>query len=428
MAKRKPIRHAGFLIHKLPGAGRAKPFIVDLRGCKLKEGEPRRPCFSTLQEAKAKCAEVAEGIREKGRSAFDLSDRERLDAKDGLTLLANRCTIEEACRFWVKYHPDTGAVTYDELLARYRAHLGAQNVRPATLAGLWRLERVGRSLGKQAVAVISGNDLAAWLDGRALSPVNRNNYRRSLSALFNYAVAQGVASANPLDRVPVIKVEASPVTFWTAEQVRLLLHAAEALKPEIVPYLAVLALAGLRPAEGEGLLWESINITEKIIRVEGSISKTRTRRVVPISDNLVAWLVRYRKKTGPVAPKSQTLRRWRERTAAATLVPDWHERLAKHKAMKGTDIAAAGLTWDKIVADAKEVRKELWPVDILRHSFASHWLPVHHDENKLAEIMGNSPGIIHRHYRGLVTEKEAAPYWEIQPSGAGKIIQLKATA
>lgn len=428
MAKRKPIRHAGFLIHKLPGAGRDKPFLVDLRGCKLKEGEARRPCFATRKEAKKKCADVAAEIKEKGQSAFDLSARERLDAKDGLALLVNRCTLAEACRFWVKYHPDTGAVTYGDMLAKYRGHLEAQKVRPATLAGLWRLERVGRSLGKQAVAAISSNDLAAWLDGRELSPVNRNNYRRSLSALFNYAVGEGVASFNPLERVMVIKVEATPVTFWTAEQVRLLLHTAEALKPELVPLLAILALAGLRPAEAEALRWESINLTEKIIRVEGATSKTRARRVVPIVDNLATWLLRYLKTAGPIAPKPQTVRRWRERIVAATLLPDWRERMAKRDDMTGAEIAKAELTWEKIVADAKKVRTELWPVDILRHSFASHWLASFHDENKLAAIMGNSPGIVHRHYKALVTEKDAAPYWTLEPSGQGKIIPMKATA
>lgn len=428
MASGEPIRYAGFLIHKLRGKRRAKPFLVDLRGCNLKEGEAKRPCFASLKEAKQKCRDVAGEIREKGRGAFDLTDRERLDAKDGIILLAGRCSLTEACRYWAKYHPDTGAVTFDELLAKYRRHLQAQNVRPATLASLSRLVRVGRSLGKQSVATITSNDLAEWLDGRGFQPTNRNNYRRLLSALFNYAVRESVASVNPLDRVPVIRVEAAPVKFWTTEQVRLLLHTAEALKPELAPYLAVLALAGLRPAEAEGLLWESINLTERVIRVEGATSKTRARRVVPICDNLAAWLLRYRKKTGLVAPKPQTMRRWRERTAAAMLVPDWQKRLAQQKYMKGTDIAAAGLTWRKIIADAKLVRNELWPVDILRHSFASHWLPAHHDENKLAEIMGNSPGIIHRHYRGLVTEKEAAPYWTILPSDAGKIIPLKATA
>ena len=428
MATREPIRYAGFLIHKLPGKRRAKPYLVDLRACQLKEGDAKRPCFATLKQAKQKCIDVADEIKEKGSAAFDLSDRDRLDAKDALAQVAGRCSLTEACRYWAKYHPDTGATTYDELLKKYRGHLEAQKVRPATLASLSRLVRVGRSLGKQPVATITSNDLAEWLDGRSFKPTNRNNYRRLLSAFFNYAVSEGIASVNPLDRVPVIRVEAAPVKFWTVEQVGLLLHTAEALKPELVPYLAILALAGLRPAEAEGLLWESVNITEKIIRVEGVTSKTRARRVVPISDNLAAWLVRFRKKTGPVAPKPQSLRRWRERITAATLVPDWQERLAKQKDMKGTDIAQAGLTWEKIITDAKEVRKKLWHADILRHSFASHWLPVHHDENKLAEIMGNSPGIIHRNYRGLVTEEEAAPYWQISPSDAGKIIQLKATA
>lgn len=428
MSKREPVRHAGFLIHKLPGAGRAKPYQVDLRACPLKDGEAKRPCFATLELAKAKCAEMAHQVKSNGDAAFDLSQRDRLDAKEGLALLSNRCTVAEACRFWVKYHPDNGAVTYSQLLDRYRAHQVAQKVRPATLTGLARLVKAGRTFGNRAVASIMSDELAAWLDGHAFSSVNRNNYRRSLVALFNYGVRENVVSVNPLLRVPVIRVEASPIAFWTADQVALLLHTAEELKPEIVPMLAILAFAGLRPAEAEGLRWESINLKEEVIRVEGATSKTRARRVVPIPKNLADWLVRYRAASGPLALKPQTIRYWRSRIVAATLVPDWRERVSKRENMKGKDMAEAGLSWAKIIKDAKKVRAELWPSDILRHSYATNWLPVFHDENQLAANMGNSPGVIHRHYRGLLSEAEAKPYWSILPATVGLVIPMQAIA
>lgn len=427
MATKEPIRHAGFLIRKLPGAGRACPYQVDLRACKLPEGENNRPCFATMKEAKAKAAEMREQVSERGQAAFDLSERDRLDAKDALAALAGRCTMAEAARFWAKYHPDAGAVTFNDLLAKYRAHQVAMKVRPATLNGLARLVKVGRTLGERPVQAILPEDLAGWLDGRGLATVNRNNYRRSLAGLFNYAVREGIVSSNPLARVVVVKVEAAPITFWTAEQVRLLLHTAEELKADMVPMLAVMAFAGLRPAEAEGLRWESVNLAEKIIRVEGTTSKTRDRRVVPICDTLAAWLVKYRGR-GPVAPPPEARRYWRTRIAAATVVTDWRERLAKQDGMKGTAIAAAGLNWATIIAEAKKARGRLWPHDILRHTFASNWLATHYDENKLASNMGNSPDIIHKHYRAVVTEAEAAAYWSIRPSAAGKMIPMRATA
>ena len=40
--------------------------------------------------------------------------------------------------------------------------------------------------------------------------------------------------------------------------------------------------------------------------------------------------------------------------------------------------------------------------------------------------MGNSPGIIRVHYRGLATQKEAAAFWSITPSKEGRMIALTA--
>jgi integrase len=118
---------------------------------------------------------------------------------------------------------------------------------------------------------------------------------------------------------------------------------------------------------------------------------------------------------GPVSPKPQTLRRWRERIAAALLIPDVEERLNRAKGQKGTAIKELALSWSAIVAEARKQEPKLWPPDVLRHSYASHWLPAYKNEHDLAQQMGNSPSVIHRHYRGLVTESEAKRYWAISP-------------
>ncbi|MCL4180640.1 MAG: hypothetical protein KJ072_23195 [Verrucomicrobia bacterium] len=37
------------------------------------------------------------------------------------------------------------------------------------------------------------------------------------------------------------------------------------------------------------------------------------------------------------------------------------------------------------------------------------------DEGKVAASLGNSPGILHAHYRELVTRAEAKKFWGIAP-------------
>ena len=413
---------AGFIIRKLAG-NRAQPFLVDIR----RVGFVRRKTFTSLEAAEAYCRELRQELNGRGLAAFDLSDSQRLDAKVAFTLMGGRCSLEEAAQFWLRHHPDQSAVTYNQTLARYRQHLEAQNVRPATIKGLWRLDRIGRTFGDTALMAITADELAHWLDSRGLTPTNRNNYRRSLSAFFAYAATQGLVERNPVQRISVIKTEASPVVFWTAQQMATLLHTAEDLYPDLVPLFAIMAFAGLRPAEAESLRWESINFPDRIIRVEGATSKTRARRAVPITENLATWLAKYRRHAGSVAPKPQTLRRWRERIAAAVVLGDVKDRLERRKSLQGIEINKAdGLSWDAIVKEAKARSSVLWPVDVLRHSYATHWLPVHKNEGELALAMGNSPAIIHRHYRGLVTEREAKSYWEIEPSTSHPAIPFPA--
>lgn len=56
-----------------------------------------------------------------------------------------------------------------------------------------------------------------------------------------------------------------------------------------------------------------------------------------------------------------------------------------------------------------------WIPDGLRHAFATYWLGVHQDRNRLAELMGNSPTIIGRHYLKPVSRTEAQRFWLIHP-------------
>jgi hypothetical protein len=68
-----------------------------------------------------------------------------------------------------------------------------------------------------------------------------------------------------------------------------------------------------------------------------------------------------------------------------------------------------------------------WPDNALRHSFASYHLAHFKNQDTLALEMGNSTAIIFRHYRELVKPDDAALYWSIKPTTAGKIIPLAAS-
>ena len=55
-----------------------------------------------------------------------------------------------------------------------------------------------------------------------------------------------------------------------------------------------------------------------------------------------------------------------------------------------------------------------WPKDILRHTCASMLMADRgRDEGKVAASLGNSPTILHAHYREFVTRAEAKRFWGI---------------
>jgi hypothetical protein len=57
-----------------------------------------------------------------------------------------------------------------------------------------------------------------------------------------------------------------------------------------------------------------------------------------------------------------------------------------------------------------------WIQDGMRHSFASYWLPIHHDLDKLLHQMGQADkATFSKHYHSGIPQSEAARYWRIRP-------------
>lgn len=56
-----------------------------------------------------------------------------------------------------------------------------------------------------------------------------------------------------------------------------------------------------------------------------------------------------------------------------------------------------------------------WPLDLFRHTAASYWIAHARDAAAVALELGNSVDILLRHYRELVTRKDAARFWALVP-------------
>ena len=52
-----------------------------------------------------------------------------------------------------------------------------------------------------------------------------------------------------------------------------------------------------------------------------------------------------------------------------------------------------------------------------RHSFASYWLAMHGDIDRLCRFLGHDdPGTTFRHYAKVATRREAEKFWAIMPT------------
>ena len=389
-------------------------FFIRIR----RDGQNYSGGFASQEAARLKCEQLHQERTHNGLSAFELDTKTRLDAAEAAKLLGGRASLADAAQLWLDQNPDGGAVLVSDIGDKYLAELSRRNARPITLIDAkTRVNRFVADHGSTPVTSITPAVITEWLSIRGGRAVNSNNARKWLHAMFGFALKKGVIKSNPVTAVEPIPVEPTLPEHWDAVRVEPLMRAARLFNQPMVPMLAILAFAGLRPHEAARLEWQDVNLTEKIIRIRPGTSKVRQARVVEMSDNLVAWLVSYRKKTGRIAPTATTIARWRTRLAAAAVlgVDEVSRRLQQQQGKKGTRIKAERLDWSNIIHDAQKKSSPLWIHDILRHSCATAWLATHSDIFRLAEMLGNSPDVIRRHYKGLMSAKEADAYWNIYP-------------
>ena len=263
--------------------------------------------------------------------------------------------------------------------------------RPDTVKGArWRIDAFSRTFGKRQVHEITTSEIEAWLDKNGWQGLNRRHYLAVVHAFFQFAVKQKLISFNPSAAIDKPIVEQIPPEIMSPKTIKTLLHTAEQIKPSLIPSLVISFFAGLRPNEVTGLEWKDVLLEEKLIRVIPSVAKMRRQRLVEISDNLLAWLLRYRQKEGYIWPHGSTT--------------------YQHKKTRLLKAAKVSL-----------------PYNAGRHAFASYHLAKNKSPEKTSLQLGHSnPNMLFSTYRGLVTETSAADFWAIRPKQKGKIIKLPA--
>jgi integrase len=248
---------------------------------------------------------------------------------------------------------------------------------------------------KCPVTCIRPDDVLNFLDGLKMRARTRFNYARLLRTLFRFAQSRRFypKEIDPMEGIEIDFDDNGEIEIFTAAELDRILKAA---RPELIPFVAIGAFAGLRHTEIKRLDWQEIDLERGFIEVKGAKAKTRQRRLVPISENLKTWLSTHHKKLGPVIPFVHSSKQlmW--------LVDDVNK------------------------AHPKETFR--WKRNGLRHSFISYRVAEVQSADKVALEAGNSPQMIFKHYRELVRPEEAKLWFSIVPEKASNVIPLTAVA
>jgi integrase len=254
------------------------------------------------------------------------------------------------------------------------------------------------ALHKALACDITSNSLEELL--LPLPPASRDLVMRHWRSVFRYGIKRGYATSNPVDRLDFAGSEVKEVEIYEVTEVEALFKDALENDLALLPFYVLCSCCGIRPeGEIESLEWRYVHIKTRKphVSIPATVSKVGKFREVDLPPNAVAWLKTYAERGGLTEGK---------------IVPWAHEVLRNHRRA----------SCERASVD--------WIQDGMRHSFASYWLPVHHDLDRLLHMMGHADkATFSKHYHSGIPRSEAAKFWRIRPpkrKGARKIVPFNA--
>jgi integrase len=344
------------------------------------ENKRKRVSFPTLQEAETYAEQARIKRANEGMAAFTLSREILLDADRSNRLLTpNGVSIWEAAKYYERHVlAYKSAPIVREIVEKWIVEGERMNNRPRTLQDKKsRGNQFAEDFGERKLSEITKDELKDWLEDDEWEPATKIGYHTKISQLYNFALGEGWVDTNLTETIKRPKVEETTPEIFTVEEADKLLSNASQFG--LLPYFALGFFAGIRSAEMMRLKGEAIKFTQRVIVIGPEVAKRRSQRIVEMNDTLLYWLAPFKSQlqSGPIVDASKF--RWKK------------EQL----------LEAAGVAQ--------------WKANGLRHSFGSYHLAAYESAEKTSAQMGNSPNIVHKHYKALVTKAESERFWSLRP-------------
>ena len=245
------------------------------------------------------------------------------------------------------------------------------------------------------IGSVSASALENWIHdtfktggAKHAHPVTFNTARKRLVALWRWCRKQGYlprTAQTEAEQIEMAREQPLEIGILTVADFARVLVMLRDFHPGMLATGILAGFCGLRRSELHAQKWSDVHLDRSLLRISKAKRNTPSKRLVPLSAAAVEWL-----------------------------------KLCDSMA----DLVATPWALDRIRTFAREAVPAIpCPENGFRHSFISYRVASTGNVAETALESGNSPAIIHKHYRELVDKTAGAAWFDLTPSEANALCE-----
>jgi integrase len=341
-------------------------------------GRRERYYFKTEKEAKKGAADRNNQIVAFG-SQVALPETERVMAAECIKLLSPYGkTLYDAVHFYRnQLERQASSISIGELCDRvsseFERRLDNREISQRHFTSMKEtLKKCRGRFAETPVKLLEGMEVKSWLSSEPLAVKTRNRHLGYVRNILGIAQEWNLLDVDPLAKVSTFNdphFKTAKVAILTSEQLEKFLQVAD---PDFVPFFALNAFTGLRREEIIRLDWSEIKIDRCLIDLPFQKSKNRKRKLIEVSENLIAWLKPYEQLAGSVMPRKKLQLAFESAAKKAGILP-WPQNALRHSFCSYA-VASKGFDWTAAQADhsVRMLRERYWEV-VTKDDATKYW-------------------------------------------------------